>query len=181
MATHPCENGKPHHIDQVIGSLGLFYSRDHYPLQEPFDDDSFSQYYYHAHRGGEHGHFHLFLRREGMEEEMGPLAYDDRNVSRDGQETFAHLIAISMDEQGEPIKLFTTNRWVTGEDWYAAQDVRKMLKHFDVKHAYPSYVVNRWLKGTLVLFRPQIEDLIDERDLCLMKCREGVPFKEVLE
>jgi hypothetical protein len=74
------------------------------------------------------------------------------------------LIAISMDRAGWPIGLFTTNRWVTGETWYAAGDVSAMLNRFDVRMSKPSWPVNRWLTQMLVLFRPQIEALLQERD-----------------
>ena len=42
----------------------------------------------------------------------------------------SHLVAIALDYAGEPIRLFTTNRWVTGETWYRADDVIKMLDCF---------------------------------------------------
>jgi hypothetical protein len=74
------------------------------------------------------------------------------------------LIAISMDRAGWPIGLFTTNRWVTGETWYAAHDVSAMLDGFDVEMNKPCWPVNRWLTGMLVLFRPQIEVLLQQRD-----------------
>lgn len=56
-----------------------------------------------------------------------------------------------------------------------------MVDRFSVNHAHPSYVVNRWLKTMLILFRPQIDDLIDARDQLLMKYQRGIPLKVVLE
>ena len=44
----------------------------------------------------------------------------------------SHLVAISMDKWGLPIGLFTTNRWVTAENWYEAADVVAMLDCFDI-------------------------------------------------
>ena len=56
--------------DNIVGELlkgqGTFYEMDHYPPGDVFDSETNSQYYYHAHRGGEHGHFHTFLRSDGM-------------------------------------------------------------------------------------------------------------------
>ena len=69
-----------------------------------------------------------------------------------------------MDPAGWPVGLFTTNRWVTGETWYRAHDVCAMLDGFDMKMSKPSWPVNRWLTGMLRLFRPQIENLLMERD-----------------
>ena len=69
-----------------------------------------------------------------------------------------------MDRAGWPIGLFTTNRWVTGETWYAPHDISAMLDRFDLKVGKPSWPVNRWLSAMLILFRPQIEELLQQRD-----------------
>jgi hypothetical protein len=50
----------------------------HYPADEVYDAASHAQYFYHRHpeaasAGGEHGHFHLFLRGEGMPPGITPL------------------------------------------------------------------------------------------------------------
>jgi hypothetical protein len=39
-----------------------------------------------------------------------------------------------------------------------------MLDGFDLKMDRPSWAVNRWLTGLLRLFRPQIEELLRQRD-----------------
>ena len=170
-----------HIVDKVLKGQGVFSQMEHYPIDDTFDSRSYSQYYYHAHRSGEHGHFHLFLRQGGMEEGMLPIFYDQRNKGLDDINTFAHLVAISMDDEGYPLTLFTTNRWVTGEDWYSSSDLKTMIERFNVNHAHPSYVVNRWLKAMLSLFEPQIHSLIDARDKRLMNYRFGVPLKVILE
>jgi len=170
-----------HVVDQVLKGQGVFWELDHYPMQDTFDRETYSQYYYHAHRKGEHGHFHLFLRQGGMEKDTFPIFYDARNDTLNDIDTYAHLIAISMDDEGYPLALFTTNRWVTGEDWYASRDVKKMIDHFHVNHAHPSYVVNRWLNAMLILFRPQIDRLIEERETTLERYANGIPIKKVLE
>ena len=41
-----------------------------------------------------------------------------------------------MDDYGYPVGLFAVNRWVTGESWYRAADVARLLDRFDVDHAY---------------------------------------------
>jgi hypothetical protein len=69
-----------------------------------------------------------------------------------------------MDHYGSPVALFTTNRWVTGEVWYAAEDVVSMLDRFAIDLARPSWPVNRWITAMLLLFRPQIEALVRARD-----------------
>lgn len=76
----------------------------------------------------------------------------------------SHLIALSMDAWGEQLGLFACNRWVTGETWYAAEDVVRMLDRFEIDHAWPSWPVNRWLGAMLRLYRPWIEGLLRHRD-----------------
>jgi hypothetical protein len=39
-----------------------------------------------------------------------------------------------------------------------------MLNRFDLKMGKPSWPVNRWLTAMLILFRPQIEELLQQRD-----------------
>jgi len=39
---------------------------------------------------------------------------------------------------GRPIRLFTTNRWVTGDVWYPASAVIAMLERFEVEVVRPS-------------------------------------------
>ena len=158
--------------DNVVGEVlkheGPFYVLDHYPKGDVFDPESHAQWYYHAHdkkdRPGEHGHFHTFVRGGGMPEGVAPAPLPDFAPKADKHDLVCHLIAISMDRAGWPIGLFTTNRWVTGETWYAAGDVSAMLDRFDVRMSKPSWPVNRWLTQMLVLFRPQIEALLRERD-----------------
>jgi hypothetical protein len=158
--------------DSVVGLVlrheGPFYMLDHYPKGDAFDPESHAQWYYHAHdrkdRPGEHGHFHTFTRGGGMPAGIEPAPLPDFEPKADRHELVCHLIAVSMDRSGWPIGLFTTNRWVTGETWYAARDVAAMLPRFDMKMAKPSWSVNRWLTSLLRLFRPQIEHLLRQRD-----------------
>lgn len=158
--------------DNVVGELlrdsATFYEWNHYPEGDVFDAKSNSQYYYHAHpkdeRPGEHGHFHTFLRPKGMPPGIEPAPVPNYTEPDGENDALSHLIAISCDRQGDPIKLFTTNRWVTGEYWYRAGDVIRMLNYFSIDHVRPSWAVNIWLSNMLVLFRPQIRNLIEERD-----------------
>jgi hypothetical protein len=83
----------------------------------------------------------------------------------------SHLVAIAVDSRGEPIRLFTTNRWVTGETWYRADDVIRMLDRFTVTKIEPSETLNRWICAMLRLFRPQITELLRMRDETVMAWR----------
>ena len=53
---------------------------------------------------------------------------------------------------------------MTGEAWYAAKDVIRMVDRFLMDLAYPSWPVNIWITDMLRLFRPQIEELLVARD-----------------
>jgi len=151
-------------VSEVLRGHGTFYEMDHYPPNDVFDHDTHSQYYYHAHRRVEHGHYHTFLRGPGMPPDATPVPYDGPESWPSGDQAIAHLVAISMDGYGRPLSLFTVNRWVTAETWYPADAVIRMLGNFHIDHAYPSWPVNRWLTAMLRLFRPQIEWLLWQRD-----------------
>jgi hypothetical protein len=175
--------------DNVVGEVlkheGPFYILDHYPKGDVFDPESHSQWYYHAHdkkdRPGEHGHFHSFLRGGGMPAGIEPASLSDFEPKADRHDLISHLIAIAMDGSGWPLGLFTTNRWVTAETWYAAHDVAAMLDRFDVQMNKPSWPVNRWLTNMLRLFRPQIEGLLQQRDERIRAWRRAHPDVNVYE
>ncbi len=172
-------------VGEVLRGEGAFYEWNHYPKGDVYDHETHAQYFYHAHptelRGGEHGHFHTFLRAKGMPEDARPVPYDGEVEWPSGENALSHLIAISMDNRGVPIRLFTTNRWVTGETWYAAEDVIRMLERFEIDHARPSLPVNRWITAMPRLFRPQIIMLIAERDRNIDAWRAKHPDKDVFE
>jgi len=82
---------------------------------------------------------------------------------------------------GLPERLFTTNRWVTGETWYRASDVIAMLDCFALDLDYPSRALNEWLTAVLVLFRPQIEQLLFARDRAVEDWQRRHPEADVFE
>lgn len=175
--------------DNIVGELlkreGTFYEWNHYPEGDVYDHESHSQYYYHAHpaeeRPGEHGHFHTFLRPKGMPSGIEPAPVDDFETPEDPDDALSHLIAVSMDPKGFPIKLFTTNRWVTGEVWYGAEDVCRMLPYFAIDHAQPSWPVNIWITGIVALFRPQIRVLLAARDSAVAAWQGDHPGENTFE
>jgi hypothetical protein len=160
-----------------------FYELTHYPANDVYDRESHAQYYYHAHRSdiNEHGHFHCFLRPRGMPSGVTPVDYYDAASWPQGDEALSHLIAIAMDSHGFPVGLFTVNRWVTAEAWYRAEDVIRMLDHFVIDHAYPSWPVNRWISAMFVLYRPHIEALIRQRDATISAWSSRYPDRDVFE
>jgi hypothetical protein len=161
----------------------------HYPDGEVYDPKSHAQYFYHTHPVSgrpvrEHGHFHTFLRADGMPVGAAPLILPEIAVANvpalppqaaplkhGTREEVSHLVAIAVDSRGEPIRLFTTNRWVTGETWYRADDVIGMLDRFAISEIEPSETLNRWISAILRLFRPQIAALLRVRDENIMAWR----------
>ncbi len=168
-------------VGEVLKGNGQFVELNHYPPGDVYDRDSHAQYYYHAHREGEHGHFHTFLRAKGMPLGAQPVPEAATKDWPKGSDALAHLIAISMDKKGYPIRLFTTNRWVTGETWYPAREIRRMLGLFVIDHAYPSWPTNRWITAMIRLFRPQIEALVDARDVEMRARALAVPEADLYE
>lgn len=181
-------------VGETLQGSAPFYEWAHYPEGDVYDPESHGQFFYHAHPTGtrlpEHGHFHAFMRPRGMatgtvplmlpelaiadapsqpdSPVMGPAAQPNQGSDNDNP---SHLVAIAMDAGGRPIRLFTTNRWVTGETWYAAADVIAMLDRFAIDLARPSWALNRWITAIFGLFRPQMADLLSARDATIMQWR----------
>ena len=173
--------------DNVVGEIlrdqGTFYEWDHFPPGDVYDRETHSQYYYHAHPpeqrfDGEHGHFHTFIRPKGMPPWVKPAAVPHYKAPKDPNDALCHLIAISMTPAGFPFRLFTVNRWVTGEVWYGAQDVATLLDYFKIDHARPSWPTNRWMTAMVRLFRPLILELVRVRDATVADWRSSHPEVE---
>lgn len=126
---------------------------EHLPSNDVLDPRTGYRYYYHAHPESsarrEHGHFHLFHRAQVA----------------DGKAAFTHLVAVSVTSAGLPLRAFTTNRWVTDEVMQPADAVRAMLDRFDVRTPQRLQLVHGWLAAVTRVFRPQIDWLLEQRDL----------------
>lgn len=128
---------------------------EHYPRHDIVDATHRTRVYYHAHgsrrkQSAEHGHFHLFAHGRNAGEYM-------------------HLVGISLDALGQPIRLFTTNRWVTGEAWSDARKVEAALACFEVKVRGRMAPVARWATAMVQLYFPQIVQLVQRRDAVMAK------------
>lgn len=133
----------------------------HYPRQDVIDRTHGTRFYYHAHgahrsRGNEHGHFHLFAQGSQPDD-------------------YTHLVGISLDAQGQPMRLFTTNRWVTGESWRQAIEVEQALARFTVQARGRMAPVARWLTAMVLLYFPQLVRLVRRRDAVMARrsARQG--------
>jgi hypothetical protein len=158
----------------------------HFPPGDVIDPATHSQYYYHAHAaeervGGEHGHFHTFVRPKQIAPQLQPAAMTHADAARDEKSWITHLVGISTDASGRVIRLFSTNRWVTGETWYDADAVTELAGHFDIKVDRPSYDLNRWVSAVLRMFAPQIADLVRARDAKIADFKAAHPNSDVFE
>jgi hypothetical protein len=123
------------------------------------------------------------MRAEGIPAGITPLVLPELAVAnapvppqsaplkRGGRDEVVHLVAIAIDWHGEPVRLFTTNRWVTGETWYCADDVICMLDRFQVAGDTPSAALNRWVGAMVRLFQPEIAVLLRNRDKAITEWR----------
>jgi hypothetical protein len=168
-------------VSDLLKTSGPFYQMNHYPEGDVYDQETHGQYYYHGHRGGEHGHFHLFLRPRGMPRGVFAQELPDYVAPAGENDAISHLVAISMTDCGVAQSLFTTNRWVTAEYWYDYQDVIAMLDCFEIDHASPSWPVNRWVGAMVQLFYPQISELLRLRDEVLNDWAAVHPDDNVFE
>lgn len=175
--------------DNVVGELlrhqGTFYEWDHYPKGDVHDGHSHGQYFYHAHPGSardaEHGHFHTFVRVKGMPVYIKPARRKQQANWPQGDDALCHIIGISMDPAGKPLRLFSANRWVTGETWYRAEDVHELVDRFEIDHAQPSWPTNRWVTAMVQLFWPQVMTLVRARDATVAAWQRVNPGADVLE
>ena len=189
-------------VREIAGKSGKAADWRHYPDGDFYDPSSHAQYFYHRHAGAdsavgegaaEHGHFHLFLRAEGMPRGVTPLLLPEAAIAnlptppqaapskRGARDEVSHLVAIAIDRGGEAVRLFTTNRWVTGETWYRAEDVIRMLDRFLLDAAEPAGVVNRWLAAIVRLYQPEIAMLLRKRDEAVMDPRRRRRRVDVFE
>lgn len=168
-------------VTEVLAGASAVEEWMHFPSGDVIDPQTHSQFYYHAHAAeermeNEHGHFHTFVRPRLIDRgrSLEDAAGNDENVC-------SHLVGISTDASGRLIRLFTTNRWVTGEAWRDADAAISLLDHFDITTDRPSRELNRWISAVVRLFRPQIETLIRTRDETVAQFRHAHPDSNVLE
>lgn len=109
--------------------------------------------YYHCHPAsragnhrfhGEHGHFHIFVR-----------------IKKE-PETWSHIVALAMDNMGQPLGWFTVNHWVTGEAWSRADDLVGFLSK--IPYQKQNTLVEQWLLSLLHLNHEKLTTILYERD-----------------
>lgn len=145
-----------------------FKQWQHYPANDATDATHGTEFYYHAHAEDmkafeEHGHFHVFARTR-------------RNKA------FHHVVGISLSDVGMPVKLFLTNRWVTGETWVDAAAIEPLVHSFVCERTGRLAPVARWITAMVSLYGDDIMRLHHRRDRWLQaQLARGRPRDEILE
>ena len=139
-------------VSEVIGK-SPYVEWAHYPEHDSRTPTG-ALFYYHAHAArqridGEHGHFHVFAA--------------NRRADYPPDQRYTHIVGLSVDARGMPIRVFTTNRWVTAECWEDAERVCALARRTQLKTA-PAHAVGTWLDAVLAFFRPQVDDVLYLRD-----------------
>ena len=136
----------------------------HYPSKEGVrDPKNGHRFFFHAHREKEYGHFHTF--------------------SVDEYGAAVHVGMISVNQQGEPFQLSTTNQWVTGTRYIDANNMVPHIQGFMMDptcHEKPNLV--RFVNAVIGTHRTQLVQLYRERDAWLARYRAASkedPFADV--
>ena len=160
-----------------------FLAWNHYPADDAVDAHSGARWFYHAHAAGErdtgeHGHFHLFLDRSCFKDAaLEPLAGPPGGASSGAD--VVHLVAIAIDLNGLPTRIFTVNRWVTDEWLYPAVQLQEKLGAFELFAATGDALVNDWLTAAVAFFRPEIEAALRSRDVEIARWHaDDEPFED---
>ena len=158
---------------------------DHYPKGDRIDHGTGAQFFYHCHRENieinEHGHFHCFLRYKHIPKRIKPTPLDDWDKNIDNPMT--HIVAIALDRYGQPIRLFTVNRWISCEVWYDAKHIPNFIKRFKLTLSDDPYwqILDQWVEAMLHLFSPQISWLHHQRDAFIERLKVNSPGDNVYE
>lgn len=139
----------------------------HYPEKDARSASTKARWYYHVHAPGdrapdEHGHFHLFLHRSQMQDSAKITVMPPQG--EDAKAHVTHIIALSIANNGIPRAWFATNRFVTNEFLYSADDMIEHLDLYNVDDTKEDDLVNRFVTAMVALYREEITDLLRQRD-----------------
>lgn len=143
----------------------------HYPDNDAIDTAHGYQWFYHSHspedRPGvdDHGHFHLFARRErwsSLSSTKREQEFSNRLRMARRQANTRHLICIGLDAKGIPTRFFTVNSWVTGDLMLSAATTVSLLEQMALNTGFT--VIDRVIGSMMSLFRREIRQLMAMRD-----------------
>jgi hypothetical protein len=98
--------------------------------------------------------------------------------TRKGQ-GWAHLAALSMDLEGQPLRWVMTNRWVTGSDLCDRNSLLAAINAL-VPSEEPD-ILRQWLVSLLKLYHTELGYLLDARDVRIACLLQGRSKDEVIE
>ncbi|NBP34623.1 MAG: hypothetical protein EBV01_04375 [Betaproteobacteria bacterium] len=171
----------------ILGALGLSRSShqrlgdeaQHFPEFDLKSKNNKSLCFFHRHdaKHAEAGHFHVFQYHQPED---------------------VHLLAIALNWRGRPHRLFSVNRWVTGESWMPAaqtwrhfkawriraerkwDDAWRSCQHLD-QSAQDLALVGLWLEALIACLEPQMKACLRARDQTLADWIERKPGVNLLE
>lgn len=157
-------------VTAALGGVRAVEEWAHYPDGDARDARARTRYYYHVHSAdevgeNEHGHFHVFLEPPGEARDSAPT----------------HIVGLAMDASGALLRLFTTNRWVTGETWRDASSIAASLADFEIGSSSDRADLDTWVSSIVRLYQPRIEHLLHLRDAALQAMRARDPNGDALE
>lgn len=122
--------------------------------------------FYHCHDStqrppNEHGHFHLYV-----------CADADADTA-----DWAHLVALAMDEFGQPIQWFSVNRWVTGGKWLTTKALMHLASQLRLN--IKMSLTEQWLIALLKVCHTQIQQLLIQRDNFLIQLTTTSNLEEI--
>ena len=132
---------------QTLAGVDVIQNGRRYPDRDLVFGHDRWRAFYHCHEaegrsGKEHGHFHIFT-----------------DV---GDDTWAHVAGLAMDDHGQPLHWFAVNRWVTDGPWF---DHARLLPQLQSAEPGPQDgLTARWLCAILQLCRNELGELLRARD-----------------
>ena len=132
---------------QILANVDHLETDCRYPDAGLLFADKRWRAYYHCHETNsicpnEHGHFHLFTDI--------------------GDQTWAHVVGLSIDAEGQPLQWFMVNRWVTDGPWLDRKIFLDQLKYVSANN--DECLAGNWLGILLQLYRDTLSDLLKRRD-----------------
>jgi hypothetical protein len=136
----------------LLGSDEKFFFDKKYPSDLLTFGGNFWKTYYHIHAENkpfseEHGHFHIFTR--------------DKNT-----DLWSHVVALSMDDTGQPINWFCVNHWAVSGEWRNANEICDLLES-NLDPGAHSDLLCDWINALLVFYNKDIQKILKERDTVL--------------
>ena len=171
----------------VLGALGISRAthrrlrdeRLHFPELDLKSKNNKSLCFFHRHdaKQVEAGHFHFFQHHQPED---------------------VHLLALALNWHGWPHRLFSVNRWVTGETWMPATQTWQHFKKWRIRterrwvdawrvcecldrSMQDPILVGLWLESLLACLEPQIKACLRARDRNLADWIDRKPGVNLLE